>query len=93
MSKANEDQFMELLAQADPELWRIKQALMTTRVNAAPIPHVIRGIWSASVGGRKGSVQIKIDYDKDGNLVVASVRSEEIQGVGLRAIEPEEEVV
>lgn len=91
MTESNEEKFMEMLAQADPELWRIKKTLVTTGVNPAVMSHIVRAVWSASVGDRKGNVRIKIDYDKDGQLVVASVRSEEVQGIGLPAIEKSED--
>ena len=56
----NEEVFMSMLAQLDPELYLIKQALMTTSVNASVIPRIIRQLGNMGMGTGFGDVVVQI---------------------------------
>ena len=64
----NEEVFNEILAKADPELWRIKQALNDTKINPMIVPFVIEAIHEIAFIHGHGSVEIYISKGNVQNL-------------------------
>lgn len=78
INKINEQQFEKMLADVNPELWRVFTYLRDTQVNPRILPRVIRGIYNVSTSRSKNGqiivyvqneeVQIQIrenDYEKE----------------------------
>lgn len=77
----NEEIFFRSLATIDPELYRIKMALLDTQVNPIAVPSIIRGISNITYGTGFGDVRIHI---KAG--IVTHVKSEESEELNLPAL-------
>ena len=58
--RANQEQFLELLRVADPELYMIKQTLIETRVNPVIVRQVLRSIGNLLLGSGYGKIEIFI---------------------------------
>lgn len=56
--EVNNEQFLDVIRKADPELYMIKIALEETGVNALVIPNIIRSIANLNFGSGFGEVQI-----------------------------------
>jgi hypothetical protein len=63
--KLNDAKFSEMLSFCAPELWRLWQYLMETRVNIRVLPKVVRGIANiAESPSHVGRVIIFVEGDK-----------------------------
>lgn len=56
--KKNIEQYIKLIQAVDPELYRIKMALLETNVNPSFIPDIIRSISLLAYGTAFGSIEI-----------------------------------
>ena len=54
----NQEQFLNMLAQIDPELYLIKIALLQTQVNPVIIPRIIRVLGNMNIGTGYGEITI-----------------------------------
>ena len=54
----NQEQFLSMLAQVDPELYLIKIALLQTQVNPTIIPRIIRVLGNMNIGTGYGEITI-----------------------------------
>ncbi len=68
----NEEQFMEMIKQVDPELYDVKVAINTTGMNPAVIIPIMRSLSLLASGSGYGLVKVLV---KDG--IVQSIRGEE----------------
>lgn len=83
----NEEKFMQMLAQVDPELYRIKVALNTTGVNPIIIPRVIRSLANLAIGSGYGKVQVFME-----KRTITAVKGEESDLLNVNAMEEHEEI-
>jgi hypothetical protein len=54
----NQEQFLNMLAELDPELYLIKIALLQTQVNPTIIPRIIRVLGNMNIGTGYGEITI-----------------------------------
>jgi hypothetical protein len=54
----NQEQFLNMLAELDPELYLIKIALLQTQVNPVIIPRIIRVLGNMNIGTGYGEITI-----------------------------------
>jgi hypothetical protein len=54
----NQEQFLSMLAELDPELYLIKIALLQTQVNPTVIPRIIRALGNMNIGTGYGEITI-----------------------------------
>ena len=54
----NQEQFLEMLAKMDPELYLIKIALLETKINPVIIPRIIRVLGNMNIGTGYGEITI-----------------------------------
>lgn len=57
---ANEQQFLEVLKQLDPQLFFIKSSLLQTRVNPDILPRIIRALGNLNIGTGYGEIMILV---------------------------------
>jgi hypothetical protein len=67
--KQNQEQFLELLKIADPELYMIKQTLTETRVNPVIVRQVLRSVGNLLIGSGYGKIEIFIQARVIKNIV------------------------
>lgn len=67
--KLNQEQFLELLRVADPELYLIKQALLETRINPLIIPQIVRVMGNLLLGTGFGKIEIYMQSRVIKNIV------------------------
>lgn len=80
--KENEEQYWKVLATLDPELYRIKIALMETQVNPRIIPRFIRSIANLAYGTGYGKIQVFMQ-----EKVITQIKPEESDAINLPATE------
>lgn len=54
----NQEQYLNMLAELDPELYLIKIALLQTQVNPTIIPRIIRVLGNMNIGTGYGEITI-----------------------------------
>ena len=68
----NQEQFLEMLAKMDPELYLIKIALLETKINPVIIPRIIRVLGNMNIGTGYGEITILME-----ERVVTQVKANE----------------
>lgn len=76
IDKNNNEKYLQLLAQIDPELYLIKIALVETGLNPMILPKIIRSISNLVIGSGYGKIQIFMQAK-----VVTQVKGEEAVNV------------
>lgn len=66
--KLNQEQFLELLRVADPELYLIKMILNETKINPMILNHVLRSIGNLMIGTGYGTVKIYMQAKRVSNI-------------------------
>lgn len=87
ITKLNIEKYLTLVASLDPELYRIKLALVESKVNAMIIPAIIRGMANIAYGTGYGKIEVYLENGK-----VSVVKSEEKELLDLPAILNEENI-
>ena len=77
----NEETFMKYLAIVDPELWRIKKALIDTQINPAYLPTIVRALSNMAHSGGYGEVKVHMRAG-----IITHIKPEESFEVSLPAI-------
>lgn len=77
----NEETFMKYLAVVDPELWRIKKALLDTKVNPSFVPTFIRSVSNMAHSGGYGEIRVHMRAG-----IITHIKPEESFEISLPAI-------
>lgn len=84
--RTNEEAFLEVLMQLDPELARIHAYIQETNFNSAILPPLIRTLSNLAMGTGFGKVQIFME-----NRVITAIKPEESNKVNLPVVDTKED--